>query len=200
MKKEFKKFAFLAILIPGVFLALNANSSVFAGADVGLKNTGFKTGFGSGVFKNTHKMGRVFVGTDILPNLDVEVYVEKTLGSSKKDVNDNTNKVNFINVGTGLLYKFDIDSCSNFKPVVGVGVKQIRVKLNDNTKDAVVSVNKSKLTYKLTTGAEYMFNDYLGSRALVSFENTARLKHTADDMTFKLRNSVGGSIGMFVRT
>jgi hypothetical protein len=176
-------------------MAAVADISPYLGADVGIKNVGFKNGFGHNLFKGSHKMGRAFVGFKLSINLNLEASVEKTLGSSKKG----NNKVKFFNIGTSLVHNYILPSCENLIWLNGVGIKQIKVNLNAPLNNGAISVNKSKLVITALTGIEYMFNEYVGMRTLLSYEHTSKLKTIDNNVAIKLRNSLGMSSGVVVR-
>jgi hypothetical protein len=205
LKKAIKTTILLGTLAIGGIVALQSHADVehvnngYIGADVGLKSTGFKSGYGNGAFKSSHKLGRIFVGTEISPNLDFEMYLEKTLGGSRKNLHTNHNtKVKFFSIGAGMMRKFDT-CCENVKLLAGVGIKRSKVFLNGNHQGNVIDASKSKLLLKLTGGVEYMFNERFGTRTLLTYETTNRLKSTDTAISAKLRNSYGASLGVIYK-
>jgi hypothetical protein len=190
-----------------IFSPAHAVFNPYFGADVGLKNTGFRTGYGSHIFKSVHKIGRAFAGIEIVPSLDVEFSVEKSLVTSKKDLSaTHSSRTKFFAVGTDLIHKYTFPSCQNVKLLTGVGVKNLRVKLNgDTSSDADTpfngsfSLDKNKLILKGIVGLEYMFNNYIGTRTLLTVENTSRIKPTSGQSAAKLRNSAAVSVGVVAK-
>lgn len=210
MKRKNKHYLFCLLMafVPGMFfssvahadfhdLSTIANSS-YVGFDVGLKHTGVKHGHCRDTHKSSHKMGKYNFATEIAPNLDVEIYHERNIGSSKKLSKGGHGTTKFSNAGIGLIYKLDVSGVNNMKPFVGVGLKNVRVKMDHNqVVDAYLT--SSKVLWKLNGGVEFMLNDNVGTRATASFENSSRLKPSANGNTAKLKNSFGVHTGFFAR-
>ena len=179
----------------------------YFGADIGLKSTGFKTGYGSNIFKSSHKIGRAFAGIEIVPSLDIEFSIEKSLATSRKNLSaTHSSRAHFFSIGTDLIHKYTFSNCENVKLLTGFGVKQLRVKLNGDTSsnadkpfNGSLVLDKHRLVLKGIVGIEYMFNKYIGTRTLLAIENTSRIKADNNNASAKLRNSAAVSIGVVAK-
>lgn len=195
-----------------IFSPAHAVFNPYFGVDVGLKNTGFRAGHGDNVFKSAHKIGRAFAGIEIVPSLDIEFSIEKSLGAAKKQLSaTHSSRAQFFGVGTDLIHKYTFPDCQNVKLLTGIGVKQLRVKLSGNeirqiiaadikkTFDDRFELDKSRLILRGIVGVEYMFNKYVGTRTLLTVENTSRIKPSHDKLSAKLKDSAAISVGVVAK-
>jgi hypothetical protein len=190
-----------------IFSPAHAVFNPYLGVDVGLKNTGFRSGYGDNIFKSAHKIGRAFAGIEVVPSLDVEFSVEKSLGAAKKNLSaTHSSRVQFFGIGTDLIHKYTFPTCQNVKLLTGIGVKQLRVKLNGSSTvggaplfDGKFTLDKSRLILRGIVGVEYMFNKYVGTRTLLLVENTSRIKPANGQLSTKLKDSAAISVGVVAK-
>lgn len=208
--------------LPGIAFG-NYIFNPYFGADVGIKKIGIKPEYGKTLFKNKQPVGSIFVGMELCPNLDLEVVVEKSISNGKKSssIKDGTRELGrprpaalfdsefkFSSLGVRLFYKFNFTDYEEFKPIIGIGIKKVKVKLTGNAKDPTtwetdrinLLNNNRKVVFTLSTGAEYMFNNNFGSRILFNFENTSGLNPSSNTSHIaKLKNSFGVNIAAIVK-
>lgn len=114
----------------------------------------------------------------------------------------------------GITGRFPIDTKNLF--IIGhVGIKRTNIKLVSRVisyKDygqpeelgtpqdqVVLGDNSKKNILKLSGGIEYFFNKHIGLRAMLGWENTAKLKPVSDNKTALLKNSFLYSIGITLK-
>jgi hypothetical protein len=117
-----------------------------------------------------------------------------------------SSRVQFFGIGTDLIHKYTFPTCQNVKLLTGIGVKQLRVKLNGSSTvggaplfDGKFTLDKSRLILRGIVGVEYMFNKYVGTRTLLLVENTSRIKPANGQLSTKLKDSAAISVGVVAK-
>lgn len=200
----------------------------YIGADAQWRNTIFKQNFGKNIFKTNYPQGNIYAGVQFSDYLGVEGGFE---GTSR------VTRSNFISAGTVVLGVPALDemviaqssfdgwhaSVVGYLPIrnewrcslVGsVGFTSLRVKLNEITTPAgtaevfPLAFAKRNSVLRLGAGIRHFFNDCMGFRAMVFWENTRKFKSVTTISPFperilpetaKLKDSVIAGLGLFVQ-
>jgi len=225
MKKFINTLLVVALIIPEIAMASLNFHSLYFGASAGIKQNGLKSGFGDNLFRTTQPTAQIFAGIGLLPNLDLEFDLEKTInykntsnvaagsyflgniappGSPTRSFKSDAK---YISVGVKLFYKFNTFKIENFNFLIGAGIKRAKVKLTSqnlhNMKTFDLRDNNSKNLLTLSTGVEYMFNKVCGLRGLVSWENTSKLQPSLNQSGLnymaQFKNSISYTLGLIAR-
>ncbi len=207
--KFYKKLMVVAAFAPAVLFSSYSHgvnlpsfsdlaSNAYFGTEFGMKHVGVKSGAHSDLYGSTHKMGRYIMATQLTPNIDAEVYIERNIGHTKKSNGGGHSSVRFSNAGLGLIYKFNLSGMDTVKPFVGIGLKNVRVKI-DHNRVVDLYLTKSKVLWKLNGGLELMFNEHVGTRFTTSFENSSRLKPSSHGHRVRLKDSFGTGVTLLAK-
>ncbi len=156
--KGISTVATVGVFLPTVAIGGDFNFSPYFGADIGIKHTGFKSGYGDKIFKSKQPVGSIFAGVEICPNLDLGLVLERTISSSKRNsslgdgsmslgktlvtanpggsMNYDNSRAKFSSIGIDLIYKFSFAEYDKFKPLIGLGIKRVKAKLTSHITDS----------------------------------------------------------------
>lgn len=224
MKNTRHIIASLMLVAPTLALAATTVNlpSVYVGVNAVLKKNGFTTGYGDNTFKSKQLMANLFVGLDMLPNLNLEVNLETTMKRKRESTLSGNDvwlgnsmegqtltvvgDIRMSSIGLDLIYKFNPLCCEKFNLLFATGMKILKVDLktyasDEPSKYVKLKDGNVKTIFKLTSGYEYMFTNNYGMRGLISWENTSALKPIGTSKTgarfhAKLKNSINYTFGI----
>ncbi len=225
MKRFINILLAVVLIMPEIAMASFNFHSLYFGASVGIKHNGFKSGFGDNLFRATQPTAQIFAGIGLLPNVDLEFDLEKTISYSRTSnigpgiyflgdamlPNTPTRSIKsdskYMGMGVKLFYKFNLFKIENFNFLIGAGIKRAKVKLTSqnlyNMKTFNLRDNNSKNLLTLSTGVEYMLNKVCGLRGLVSWENTSKLQPSLNQSGLnymaQFKNSISYTLGLIAR-
>jgi hypothetical protein len=201
-----KIILWVSLIISQLALAAVDLESVYFGVDIGVKRNDFIFSYGGNLFKSTQPLINIFIGGEVIQNLNLEINAQKTLSGNRQLVLPNNQpflglppvpdapgatggemsyitNIKISSVGTNLIYKFNpMMNCENFNILFGVGMKLTKAYLNVNNigNGNIFKLTKynNKALVKVSAGWVYMFTDNYGIRGLVCWENTSILQPT----------------------
>lgn len=216
----------LILIFPGIASATLNVPLAYAGINCGIKHSSFVTEYGGNVFKSKQPMANVFIGIEIVPNLNLQISAESTTNSKRQatlfqnnvylgiPIMDNQRtfqtSMKIFGIGSDLIYKFNPLCCKHFNLLFGIGAKITKINLTTknvsvvNGSVAKLNIHNTKVIMKLLAGYEYMFTKNYGVSGIINWENTSSLKPTGflksgGIINAKLKNTLSYTLGVLYK-
>lgn len=219
-------FLMLISLISSKILAATERDFFpYIGADIQIRNTPFKQGFGDDLFKKKSMQGNFYLGLKVNKYFGFEVGHQIADKKNRDTVTsaasrlDQVRRAGFKETGTRQIKGWNLNLVG-FLPVsvqyktglIGmVGLSSLEVKLKDVLVLPVLGIDTNremkfrqrKNVLRLGGGVQKMFSDSFGVRTTVIWENTSRFNNITQNYagktyTAKLKDSWTYGIGAFV--